>query len=47
MDFESRIKPMMSEKRYIHSLGVRDEAVKLAKMYGADEKKAYLAGLFA
>ncbi len=45
MDFESRIKPMMSEKRYIHSLGVRDEAVKLAKVYGADEKKAYLAGL--
>lgn len=35
----------LSEKRYTHSLGVAQEAVKLAKRYGADAEKAYLAGL--
>ncbi len=45
MDYEKIVKGLMSEYRYTHSLGVRDEAVKLAKIYGADQKKAYLAGL--
>lgn len=45
MNYEELIKGLMSEHRYIHSLGVRDEAVKLAKMYGADVEKAYMAGL--
>ena len=35
----------LSEKRYFHSLGVADTALKLAKMFNLDEKKAYLAGL--
>ena len=39
------IKKNLSEKRYIHSLGVADEAVKLATKFGVDTKKAYFAGL--
>ena len=35
----------LNPKRYIHSLGVCDTAVRLARLYGADEEKAYLAGL--
>lgn len=35
----------LSKKRYTHSLGVADEAVKLAEHYGADADKAYIAGL--
>lgn len=35
----------LTEKRYLHSLAVADEAVRLAKKYGADPDKAYLAGL--
>ncbi len=35
----------LSERRYHHSLGVAEMAVKLAKHYGANEEKAYLAGL--
>lgn len=39
------IKPRMGERRYIHSVNVSKEAVKLAKMYGADENKAQFAGI--
>ncbi len=35
----------LTEKRYLHSLAVADEAVRLAKKYGGDTEKAYLAGL--
>lgn len=35
----------LSKKRYTHTLGVADEAVKLAKVYSADEDKARIAGL--
>lgn len=42
---ENRLKKELSEKRYKHSLGVRDEAIKLAQKYGADIKKAKIAGL--
>ena len=35
----------LSEKRYTHSLGVADEAKKLAERYNADVNKAYIAGL--
>lgn len=35
----------LTEKRYLHSLAVADEAVRLAKRYGADPDRAYLAGL--
>lgn len=34
----------MSKKRYIHSVNVAYEAVKLARKYGADEDKAFIAG---
>lgn len=35
----------LDDYRYIHSLGVADSARELAKIYGADEEKVYLAGL--
>ncbi len=35
----------LPERRYLHSLGVADEAVALAELYGADIAKARLAGL--
>lgn len=39
------IRPRMSEHRFIHSVNVSKEAVKLAKLYGADEEKAEIAGI--
>lgn len=39
------LKDYLDEERYIHSLGVMDSAVKLAKRYGSDTEKARLAGL--
>ena len=39
------LKEFLSEERYNHTLGTADCALKLAKKYGLDEKKAYLAGL--
>lgn len=39
------LKESLSEERYNHILGTADCATKLAKKYGLDEKKAYLAGL--
>lgn len=39
------LKNTLSERRYIHSLGVMEMAVELAKIYNVDEKKAELAGL--
>ena len=38
---QSRLK----EKRFLHSLNVADAAVELARRFGANEDKAYLAGL--
>lgn len=38
------IKPRMSKKRYTHSVNVANEAAKLAKKYGVDEDKAFVAG---
>ena len=37
-DYKRLIKSRMGEKRYIHSLNVAKEAVRLAKLYGADVK---------
>ena len=34
-----------SKKRYTHSMNVANSAVELAKRYGADADKAYIAGL--
>lgn len=39
------LKSKLDDYRYIHSSGVADSARDLAKIYGADEEKAYFAGL--
>lgn len=39
------IRPLMSAKRYRHSLGVEKEAVRLANLYGEDPHKAAVAGI--
>lgn len=39
------VKPLLKPERFRHSLGVRDEIVLLAKIYGADVKKAEICGL--
>lgn len=44
-DYRSLIKGRMGERRYIHSINVSKAAVELAGLYGADEKKAELAGI--
>ena len=44
-DYKQLLKTRLTPKRYEHSLCVADEAVRLAKKYGADEEKCYLAGL--
>ena len=43
--YKSVLRENLYEKRYNHSLCVADEAVRLARLYGADEDKCYLAGL--
>ena len=40
------VKEALTEKRYIHTIGVMETAVKLAKKYGADEDKAEMAAIF-
>lgn len=42
---EKAIKPMLTEARFHHSVCVAKEAKRLAKLYGADEKKAEVAGM--
>lgn len=44
-NFEDKLKTMLKPDRYRHSLGVRDTAVKMAEIFGADIKKAEMAGL--
>lgn len=39
------LKDNLDSKRYQHSLGVAETSVKLAEIYGADKKKAEIAGL--
>ena len=39
------LRQKLDDYRYIHSLGVADSAGDLARIYGADEEKAYFAGL--
>jgi predicted HD superfamily hydrolase involved in NAD metabolism len=39
------IRPRMPEKRYIHTIGVMETAIFLAKKYGEDEKKAETAAI--
>ncbi|MFX3624466.1 MAG: bis(5'-nucleosyl)-tetraphosphatase (symmetrical) YqeK [Ectobacillus sp.] len=40
------VRAQMHEKRYIHTLGVMETAIELARLYGVDEKKAELAAIF-
>lgn len=40
-----RLKESISNKRYLHSLGVSNTSACLAMRYGSDVKAAYLAGL--
>ncbi|MBR4904942.1 MAG: bis(5'-nucleosyl)-tetraphosphatase (symmetrical) YqeK [Selenomonadaceae bacterium] len=35
----------LNKKRFAHSIGVANTAVKLAKRFGVDETKAYIAGI--
>ncbi len=44
-EIKKKLKKQLSERRYLHSLGVAKAAVELATLYGADVKKAELAGL--
>lgn len=44
-DYKQIIRPLMSERRYIHCVNVSKEAVRLAQKYGADENKAAVAGI--
>lgn len=38
-------KSVLSEKRFAHTMGVAEEAKRLAEIWGADPEKAYLAGV--
>ncbi len=44
-DYKKIIRPLMGDKRYIHSVNVSAEAVRLAEKYGADPNKAAVAGV--
>lgn len=44
-EIKEKLKKELPNKRYIHSLGVSEEAERLAKLYGADSDKARIAGL--
>lgn len=43
--YDAVIKSRLSEHRYIHSVNVSKAAVRLARLNGADEEKAALAGI--
>ena len=45
-EIKEYIERNFSEKRKVHTEGVRETAIKLARQYGADEKKAEIAALF-
>lgn len=42
---KSFLKDRLSKKRYIHSVNVSEESVRLARLYGEDPEKAEFAGL--
>lgn len=42
---EQKLRGMLSEKRYHHSLGVMETAIEMAEIFGVDVEKARLAGL--
>ena len=44
-EYKAIIKPLLTQKRYHHSVCVEKEAVRLAKKYGANVEKASVAGI--
>lgn len=44
-EYVELIRSRLSPKRFVHSMNVAAEGVRLARLYGGDEKKAYLAGI--
>ena len=44
-EYEAVIRPLMGDKRFRHSVNVADMAVKLAKKFGEDQEKAYVAAI--
>lgn len=44
-DINKKLHTALTPKRFRHTQGVAEEAVKMARRYGADTKKAYIAGL--
>lgn len=40
------VKGQLTEQRYVHTVGVMETAIILAKQYGADEKKAEISAIF-
>lgn len=44
-DIESSVKKVMDERRFIHTLGVRDTSFCMAIVHHYDEQKALIAGL--
>ena len=42
---KKRLKNRLSYDRFIHSCGVANTSIEMAKIFGADENKAYLAGM--
>lgn len=44
-EFINIIRRRLSETRFVHSMNVANAAAELAKKYGADEEKAYTAGI--
>ncbi len=45
LEYKKLLKQRVNEKRYLHSLGVSKTAKHLAEKYGADPKKAEIAGI--
>ncbi|MDY3304031.1 MAG: bis(5'-nucleosyl)-tetraphosphatase (symmetrical) YqeK [Clostridia bacterium] len=44
-EMKSKLKSSLTEKRYVHSIGVMDTAVKMACKWGADTEKTAIAAL--
>lgn len=44
-EIKEKLKVVLKPKRYDHSIGVCDTALKLAKRFCVDKEKAYIAGL--
>ncbi len=42
---QEKVKPMLTEKRYIHTISTAITSIKLANKYGADTRKAHIASI--